>query len=158
MLSLTRKSEYALIAVCHLARAESRVVSAREIAAQHHVPLPLLMNVLKVLGQAGIINSVRGARGGYSLSTPAEALTLSELIEAVEGPVRLVRCGPPHEAHADGACDLSGRCLIKQPVLRIHEELRRFLAGITLAEIAFDEHYVHLSTPAAAGPGKVSAP
>ncbi|MEW6250870.1 MAG: Rrf2 family transcriptional regulator, partial [Planctomycetota bacterium] len=62
MLTLTRKTEYALIAVCHLTRVGQKVVSARDIAEEHSVPLPLLMNVLKRLNRTGHVNSVRGAR------------------------------------------------------------------------------------------------
>ncbi len=69
MLTLTRKTEYGLIAMCHLARIGRKVVSARDIAEEHNVPLALLMNVLKKLNRAGLVNSVRGARGGYVLNS-----------------------------------------------------------------------------------------
>ena len=82
MLSLTKKTEYALIACCYLARVNRGVVSARDIAQQHSVRVPLLMNVLKVLNQRGLLKSARGARGGYTLAVPADELSLARVIEA----------------------------------------------------------------------------
>lgn len=136
MLSLTKKAEYALIAVCHLARMGDKVVSARDIGASHAVPLPLLMNVLKTLGQSGFVRSVRGARGGYALALPPEQISLAELIEAVEGPLRLVPCVPPRR-EGGRHCERVGSCTIREPVHRVHDHLRRFLAGVTIADVAF---------------------
>ena len=95
MLTLTKKTEYALIAACHLANVGQEVVSARDMAETYGVRLPLLMNVLKKLNQHGILRSVRGARGGYALAVGPKQVSLSRLIEAVEGPPRLVKCALP---------------------------------------------------------------
>ncbi len=137
MLTLTRKTEYALIAMCHLARVGQNVVSARDIAEEHHVPLPLLMNVLKKLNRTGYINSVRGARGGYVLVAKPEELTLAKLIEAVEGPVHLTRCTNPDSAGRK--CDLTHCCPVRDSLVKVHHKLRHFLADITLAELAFGQ-------------------
>jgi len=138
MLSLTKKTEYALIAVCHLARARERVISAREIAQTHSIPGPLLMNVLKTLNQSGVLTSVRGARGGYRLAIAPQRLSLADLIEKVEGPVRLVRCVSPDENEVgDDSCGRTSTCPIRQPVQRLHDHLRRFLSGVTVADVAF---------------------
>ena len=137
MLSLTRKSEYALVAICYLARANKQVVSAREIAEQRAVPLPLLMNVLKKLNQAGQVRSLRGARGGYILALSPEELNLAEVIEAVDGPVRLVKCvpGPPELRRK---CERVGLCTLRQPLHKVHYRLIQVLAGVTVADLAFD--------------------
>lgn len=137
MLSLTKKTEYALIALCHLARTEESVVSARDIAAKYGVPLPLLMNVLKTLHQSGQVQSARGAHGGYRLAMPADQIKLVDLVEAIDGPVRLVRCVTPLPAGEEG-CELTRTCPIRRPVNRLHEQLRNFLAGVTIADLAFD--------------------
>ena len=140
MLALTKKSEYALVAVCHMARVGQRVVSAREIAEQHEVPLPLLMNVLKKLNRGRVVRSVRGARGGYSLAVPPARLNLATVIEAVEGPVRLVNCVPGPEGTRRG-CSRTDICSIRWPVRKVHERLLEFLTGITVADLAFDDKY-----------------
>ena len=146
MLSLTKKSEYALVAMCHLARVEARVVSARELAEHHDVPLPLLMNVLKQLNQAGYVTSVRGAHGGYRLAISPKALTLSAMIRAIEGPVCLVNCAPVPGGGGRG-CTRAAVCSIRQPVNKVHHRLLEFLNGVTVADIAFDEDYLERAAP-----------
>ncbi len=137
MLTLTRKTEYGLIAMCHLARIGRKVVSARDIAEEHGVPLALLMNVMKKLNRAGLINSVRGARGGYVLNTAPNEVSLARLIESVEGPVNLVRCTSTRE---DRRCGLTQSCTIRRSVVKVHLKLRQFLDEVTIADLAFDEH------------------
>lgn len=137
MLSLTRKTEYALIAMCHLAHAEKdEVVSARGISDRHGVPLPLLMNVLKKLNRSGYIESVRGAKGGYLLAVPPQKITLTNLVEAVEGPVQLVRCKTLDKRNPD--CGVKGRCPIRGAVHKVHYRLRGLLSEVTIADLAFD--------------------
>jgi Rrf2 family protein len=136
MLTLTRKTEYAMIAVCHLAHAGHKVVSARDIAEAHGVPLPLLMNVLKRLNRTGHVHSVRGAKGGYVLAVPPEQFTLDGLIEAVEGPVHLVRCTNP--AKNARRCTLTRPCPLRASVRKVHDRLRDFLGAVTIADLAFD--------------------
>ncbi|MGD8452252.1 MAG: Rrf2 family transcriptional regulator [Phycisphaerae bacterium] len=140
MLALTKKSEYALVAACHMARLGERVVSAREIAEQQDVPLPLLMNVLKKLNQAGQIRSVRGARGGYSLCVPPAELSLAAIIEAVEGPVHLVSC-VAGASNARRVCPRMAKCALRRPVRKIHDRLMEFLMNVTVADLAFDADY-----------------
>jgi Rrf2 family protein len=134
MLTLTRKTEYGLIAVCHLARTGAKVVSARDIAEQHAVPLPLLMNVLKRLNRTGHVKSERGAHGGYVLNVAPEVFTLADLIEAVEGPVHLVRCASG--GSASRPCSRTSICTIRGSVWKVHDQLRKFLASVTIADLA----------------------
>jgi len=137
MLTLTRKTEYALIAVCHLAHAgANKVISARDIAEAHGVPLPLLMNVLKKLNRTGHVQSVRGARGGYKLQTPPDELSLDKLIEAIEGPVHLVRCANPDKSGRQ--CTLTGPCPISGSVRKVHDKLREFLSQIRISDFVFN--------------------
>lgn len=171
MLSLTKKTEYGLIAVCHLARHAEQVVSARDIAERYGVPLPLLMNVLKSLQRKGYVRSTRGARGGYSLALPPQRITLVALAEVLEGPMRLVSCVPVESAApaapaatgetTDPSCELQACCAIRGPILRLHERLQRFLAGVTVADIAcdgrFDERYVELETQTKSSPVRAIA-
>lgn len=138
MLALTRKTEYALIALSHLARRSRRVVSAREIADTSGVPLPILTNTLKVLASTGIVLSARGVRGGYALQRPLDSISLRDLITATEGPVHLVRCALGEDATSRRPCDLEQSCPIRQPVTRIHNRLTRFLEDVSLAEIVGD--------------------
>lgn len=146
MLTLTRKSDYALIALTHLARDGDGCSSAREISEQYQMPLPLLMNVLKQLTQRGLAKSVRGPRGGYTLAVSADEITLKDIIQAVEGPISLVRCAPPNgtdgkaeRRKASGkTCDLVASCPVRSAIHRVHDRLIHFLDDVTLAEVAED--------------------
>jgi len=133
MLALTKRTEYALIAVGHLARQVGGLCSAREIADRFGLKTPLLTNVLKSLHQNGLLHSVRGASGGYRLAGDALQLTLLDVVEAVEGPVRIVSCA---DGAGEDSCDLHGTCPIRRPLTRVHELLKEFLDRVSVAELA----------------------
>ncbi len=135
MLAMTKKTDYALIALSELARRFGAVVSAREIAGQYGVPLALLTNILKGLTRAGIVHSERGAHGGYRLARPAEAINLHELITAIEGPFQFVRCVPSELDGGHANCELEPSCPIRLPAHRIRDRLTRLLEGVTLADL-----------------------
>jgi Rrf2 family protein len=135
MLTLSRKTDYALIALSHLVHEPDGCTSAREIAGRYNVPLPLLMNILKQLTQKGLARSVRGPRGGYKLALPANRISLNDIIHAVEGPVHLVQCIEKHDGERQGDCDLASCCPVRSPIHRIHDRLVGFLSGVTLADI-----------------------
>lgn len=150
MLSLTRKTDYGLVALAGLARAAPAKLSAREIADESGVPLSLLMNILTELARHGIVESTRGAKGGYRLAQSPEEISLTQLIEALEGPVRLTVCchgdEAAPEARMDPAeCDLEESCPIKTPVRKVQLILQRFLDEVTLAHILCDEELVQLA-------------
>jgi Rrf2 family protein len=138
MLALTKKTGYGLIAMAHLARLEPRqVASAREIADRFGVPVSLLMNVLKELATGGWVESSRGVYGGYRLARPKEQISVADLINTLEGPIRLTECVAHGDKVSDGAiCESVDRCPIADPVHRVQRKLSDFLKSVTLAEIA----------------------
>ena len=153
MLSLTRRTEYAVIALCYLAQNKDRVCAAREIADRYQMPSALLMNVLKSLSHSDLVNSTRGAKGGYRLARSEAEISLSLVIQAVEGPVQIVPCAghaaadePTSKAvgglgvamgrpAASEGCELAGICPIKIPVQRIQARLEALLDEITLVDM-----------------------
>jgi len=151
LLALTRKTEYALIALSYLSGGSGRVASAREIADTSGVPLPILTNTLKTLAGAGIVLGTRGVRGGYALQRPLDSISLRDLITATEGPVHFVRCALAPFATSRRTCDLEQSCPIRQPVNRIHNRLTRFLEDVSLAEIVGDSAFRVPARPARAG-------
>ena len=139
MLALTRKTEYALLALAHLAQNPDKRNNAREIATRYNMRLPLLMNILKVLGQTNIVHSVRGPRGGYKLSLPTDQISLADIIRTIEGPIHLVMCAnqPSEEAlkEVQKKCDMSDNCPIQSPIHKVHHRLVKFLSNVTLADL-----------------------
>ena len=141
MISLTKKTDYALIALAYLAERPGRVASAREIAEARVLPTALLMNILKELQHHRLLRSTRGVKGGYEIAVDLAAVSLHELIVALEGPVRLVECAEPsapcqHETPGEATtCRVSGHCAVQAPLQALHERLVRFLGDVKLCDV-----------------------
>ena len=135
---LTRKTDYALVALAGLARQGDASASARDLAEQLHLPLPVLRNILKVLTSHGLLVSTRGPSGGYRLARPPARITLAQIIEIIEGPVQLVTCCPTTPGEVETRCQLEDSCLIKGNVRKVHESLMEFLNEVTLDQLATD--------------------
>jgi Rrf2 family protein len=137
MLSLTRKTDYALVALASLGArriAAEPAVSARRVAEEFDLPLPLLMNILKDLAHAGLVTSTRGAQGGYALSADPAKISLLAVVTAIEGPVRLAMCSDEAEEGAE-KCGIACRCPVRRPIQRLNHRLRDFLEEVTLADL-----------------------
>ena len=135
---LTRKTDYALVALAGLARSGDDAASARDLAYQYNLPLPVLRNILKVLATHGLLTSSRGPTGGYRLARLPREISLAEIVTAIEGPMQLVTCCPTGSDAMDHACQLEDSCLIKLNVGRVHDRLIGFLHEVTLDQIAPD--------------------
>jgi Rrf2 family protein len=136
MLGLTRKTDYALVALAYLGQrraAGEEAASARRIADQFKLPLPLLMNVLKDLAHAKLVTSTRGQAGGYALASDPEHVTVLEVITAMEGPARLTQCADDLTVLGQ-ECRVCG-CGIKGPIRRLHHRIQSFLGEVTLADL-----------------------
>lgn len=143
MFSLTRKTDYAIVALAGLARPdvpEMVRASSRDLAERYELPLPLLRNILKRLTSCGLVISSRGPQGGYRLAREPERISLAEVVEAIEGPVQLaVCCRPDGDAAGQATCELEGSCEVQQPIRRINRLMREVLRTITLAQVAADD-------------------
>lgn len=136
MLSLSKKMEYALIALTHLAKAEGvRAVSAKELAETYEIPSELLAKVMQKLAKAELVVSTAGPTGGYRLARTAEQIQIGNVIEAIEGTsAALVPC--LRTDHAD--CEHTDRCTIQKPLTRLNARISEMLNRVTLAEICRD--------------------
>ena len=142
-------------ALVAMVRSGAGPVSARDLAEQSGVSARLLTNLLNRLTHEGLVASTRGTKGGYELAVPPERITLADLIEAVEGPMRLARCcAPDEEGHE--RCRLEPSCITKEAVRRLHGSLRRFLSQVTLSDLAWDT--VRLNVDVSKGNGHLGFP
>jgi Rrf2 family protein len=139
MLSLTKKTDYALIALGYLAERRRQTVSAREIAEAFNMPPALVMNILKTLQHAGMLTSTRGTKGGYRLVADLGRVSMHDLIETLEGPIRLAECViianekatcPRHEP-----CKVGKGCPIQAPIKELHKRLVSFLKDTKLVGV-----------------------
>lgn len=131
MLRLSKKTDYALMAMKHLALHGDRgASSAREIAEQYDIPAELMAKVLQRLVRRGLLASHQGTRGGYLLARPAALISVSDVIQAVDGPLTVTACSSD-----DHACDQYNKCNVRDPLWRIKDRILMALAGCTLADI-----------------------
>lgn len=139
MLSLTRKTDYALVALTCLARLAPQKASARQISERFQVPLPMLMNILKDLMNRGLISSTRGVNGGYCLTRDPREITLADIIEALEGPVKLAMCCNDDDHDEVLECDLHASCPTRGSIQKVHHLFRGFLEQVSLADLVSNQ-------------------
>lgn len=132
MLRLSKKADYGLMAVNHLARRQSQgACSARDIAAAYNIPAGLLAKVLQRLAQKGLLRSQHGSNGGYLLARPAAFITALDVISAIDGPVMITACRTER-----GDCLQTPACTVKEPLHRVNERIVSALGSLSMAEMA----------------------
>ena len=133
MLRLSKKADYALLALRHLAASPRETVSARELAESYDLPPELLAKVLQLLVRAKLLASQQGIRGGYGLAkTPAE-ISVVDVINAIDGPMTVTAC-----SESDQSCDQYSKCNIRDPLWKLKDRIVSALAATTVAELASD--------------------
>ncbi len=130
MLRLSKLTDYGIVVMTYLAREPERVHAANEVAAGTRISLPTVSKVLKLLSRGGLVLSCRGAKGGYRLARAAEAISVAEVIDAMEGPVAVTEC-----SSAAGTCVQESHCSIRANWQRINDAIRVALHGVSLAEM-----------------------
>ncbi|MFQ5691846.1 MAG: RrF2 family transcriptional regulator [Nitrospinota bacterium] len=134
MLSLTRKTDYAIIALCHLASLEGRQVSnVREIALQYDLPAELLAKAMQRLAREGLLTSHAGPTGGYALARDSAEISVADVVLALEGPLRIASC---FDDDSPNACAAFDKCTLRDPIKRLQKRLFELLDGISLAEMS----------------------
>ena len=139
MLRLSKKADYALMAMKHLAiRHEAGASSsAREIAEAYEIPLELLAKVLQRLVRSRLLLSVQGTRGGYRLGRPASSIPVAEVIQAVDGPLTVTAC-----SDNDHRCEQYSKCSIRDPLWKIRGRIVEALTTVSIADLTSEEEAV----------------
>ena len=129
---LTHLADYAVVMMTAAARRGDDVrVSAAELAGDTGVPLPTAQKLMGQLASAGLLSSVRGAGGGFALARPVTEISLADIVEAVEGPIRLTTCVDA-ERHD---CALHGCCQVRPHMGVVNDAVRGALASVSLASL-----------------------
>jgi Rrf2 family protein len=133
-MKLTRASSYAIHALVFMAaEKKNHPVASHHIAKARGIPERFLLKVLKPLVSARVLHSVKGPNGGYRLARPANEITILEILEAVDGPVR----GQPTFAHEEGNGSLNKR--LDQICSQAAEQVRKHLQRIRISDLAKKE-------------------
>ena len=140
MLRLSKKADYALMAMKHLAqKGGTSSTSAREIAEQYDIPIELMAKVLQRLVRIKLLVSTQGTRGGYTLGRSPATISVVDVIEAIDGPITVTACSTEKND-----CEQFSKCSIRDPLWQIRERIAAALGMVTIAEMAAES----VSSPA----------
>ena len=132
MFQLSKKADYGLIALRHLAQHSDESVSAREIAAHYQIPAELLAKVLQRLARKGLLVSHPGIKGGYILARDPAAISIVDVLEALDGPISITPCERGEE------CQQLQTCSVRDPLSKIRAKVVRVLGDTSIYELAMN--------------------
>lgn len=131
MLKLSKKADYGLMAVNHLAQHHGKGArSARDMAQAYGIPVGLMAKVLQRLVQKGLLHSQHGSNGGYTLARPPVFITALDVINAIDGPVMITSCKTER-----GDCVQTPLCTVKEPLRKVNERIVDALSSLSMAEM-----------------------
>src|SRR4029079_14037867 len=131
MIRITKQTDYGIVLLTYLAAHPERQLNAPELAAETHLPPPIVSKILKLRAREGLLTSHRGVKGGYGLARQAEDISMAEIIAALEGPIAITEC-----ISVEGDCSHETLCPVRSNWQRINLAVRSALEGISLAEMA----------------------
>lgn len=129
-MKLSKLTDYATVILSVIAKESHRVHGAVDIAEATGIALPTVSKILKILVKAGVLSSVRGAKGGYVLAREPEKITVAAVISALEGPIALTECSASHKG-----CNQASGCQIQGNWHLINEKIAQALESVTLADM-----------------------
>ena len=130
MLRMSKLTDYGTVVLAHLARDNSKCVSAADVADASGIALPTVSKLLKSLAKAELVHSTRGAYGGYRLARLPQQISAADVIDALEGPVSITECSA-----TDSNCDYESVCNVGSAGQRINVAIRRALDDISLVDL-----------------------
>jgi len=131
MLRISKMTDYAIMVMVELLASQREVLSAHALAERSHLELPTVSKVLKLLVKTGLVESYRGANGGYSLERNAQDISVAEIITAIEGPIAMTECSTQ-----EGQCAQEDICGLRGNWQRISIAVTKAMESVSLAEMA----------------------
>jgi Rrf2 family protein len=140
LLKLTKKADYALMAMKHLAERSSQAsLSAKDVADAYGIPPEALAKILQKLVKARLLHSQHGTNGGYTLARAAHTISAFEVIQAIDGPLFITSC-----ITVRGECDQSDRCNIREPLRKVNESIEAVLKRIKISHMREEPEQVEV--------------
>ncbi|MDH4124330.1 MAG: SUF system Fe-S cluster assembly regulator [Gammaproteobacteria bacterium] len=130
MLKISKLTDYGTVVLAQLASETDAVMSAADVAAATGIALPTVSKLLKLLARARLVNSTRGASGGYRLSRSPAEISAADVIDALEGPVSITECSGEHSN-----CDYETVCSVAGSWQRINDAIRHALQDVSLLDL-----------------------
>jgi Rrf2 family protein len=136
MFKLSKKADYGLIAVKHLAlHRQQHACSANEIAEEYGISVTLMAKVLQKLARHGVVAAKHGSSGGYQLAKEPSKISALDVISAIDGPVLITSCVTNH-----GNCDATEKCSVREPLRRVNESILNVLGTVTISQMSEEVH------------------
>ena len=129
MLKLTRKLEYALIALRHMQTKGGTLSSTKEIADMYTIPREILAKTLQQMARLKYIDAVQGPKGGYRIDKVLSKINLTQFVEEMEGPLEMVEC------NINSDCIQINTCNIRMPINKINQNIRSIFNKINITDI-----------------------
>ncbi len=131
MLKLTKKADYGLMAMRHLAEhSQSGSCSAKDVAEAYGLPQEALAKILQRLAKAGLLQSQHGINGGYTLARDPKTISAFEVIQAIDGPLFITSC-----VTVRGECGQTDRCTVREPLRKVNESIEKVLRNINISQM-----------------------
>lgn len=130
MLRMSKLADYGTVVMAAMARDPSAVHSAASLAARLEIGTPTVAKILKTLAREGLVEALRGARGGYRLPGPPSEISVARIIRAMDGPIGMTECST-----IPGLCPQENRCTVRANWMRVNEIVLGVLQGITLEQL-----------------------
>jgi Rrf2 family protein len=144
MLKLTKKADYGLMAMKHLAeRAPKGSCSVKEVAEAYGIPQEALAKILQRLVKAGLLRSQHGINGGYTLARDPNTISAFEVIQAIDGPLFITSC-----VTVRGECGQADRCTIREPLRKVNESIEQVLKRIKISHMREEPETIEIKNPA----------
>jgi len=132
MLRISKLTDYGIMLLTYIARdSHLSMRNARELAVEAHLPLPTVSKILKILTREGLLLTHRGVNGGFSLARQPEAISMADIIIALEGSLAMTECS----LHTPGVCQLETHCPVRSNWQKINQVVLAALKRLTLAEM-----------------------
>ncbi|MDD3019574.1 MAG: SUF system Fe-S cluster assembly regulator [Alphaproteobacteria bacterium] len=132
MIKLSKLSDYAIVVLSCLAAERGQLQTAVMLAQQTGIPEPTVAKVLKLLSKKEIVNSVRGVKGGYSMTRIPDQVTVTELIEALEGPISITSCA---DSEIESDCHIAQLCPMRGNWNKVNSAVKSALDGMNLSDL-----------------------
>jgi FeS assembly SUF system regulator len=131
MLRISKLTDYGTLVLVHLARYDAgQLCPASDVATGTHLALPTVQKVLKTLANGGLVESARGAEGGYRLARSPEQITAAEILEVLEGPFAITEC-----SEVNSSCELEHDCMVGGAWQKISKAIRGAMEEIRLSDL-----------------------
>ncbi|MFH1201612.1 MAG: Rrf2 family transcriptional regulator [Candidatus Omnitrophota bacterium] len=127
---ITRDTDYAIRALCYLAKSKNKVVSVRQLVKALKIPNPFLRKILQVLNKKGVLESYKGLGGGFSLNIPADKILIMDLLEIFQGPFKLNECFLKKIV-----CPNTRTCALRRKINKIEKYVVRELRSISVGSL-----------------------